>query len=109
MLNDRIIDESTYKELSPSGSKPGVLYGLPKVHKPCKNGVPPFRPILSAIGTPTYALAKFLVPLLASLTVNDYTVKDSFSFSDEIHLQNSSHFMASLDVDSFLNSILKNC
>ena len=66
-------------------------------------GVPRFRPILSAIGTPT--LAKFLVPILTSLTVNDYTVKDSFTFSDEICLQNSAHFMASLDVDALFTNI----
>ena len=29
---------------------------------------PPFRPILSAVNTPTYRLAKFLVPILKSLT-----------------------------------------
>ena len=57
------ISEETYKKLSPVGSKPGTLYGSAKVHKPLKNGLPPFRPILSAIGTTTYKLAKFLVPV----------------------------------------------
>ena len=28
-----IIDESTYKDIAPIGSKPGFLYGLPKIHK----------------------------------------------------------------------------
>ena len=84
MLNSRIFDEPTYKKRYPSGSRPGVLYGLHKVHKPCVNGVTRFRPILSAISTPTYALANFLVPLLTSLTINDYTVKDSFTFSDDL-------------------------
>ena len=42
-----IISESVYKDLFPTGSKPGILYGLPKVHKEnC-----PVRPIMSAIGT----------------------------------------------------------
>ena len=51
-----------YKDLSPSGSRPGIMYGLAKVHKIVTDGLPSFRPILSAIGTPTYKLAKFLVP-----------------------------------------------
>ena len=44
------------KPLLVSGSCPGTLYGLPKIHK---EGLP-FRPILSAINTPSYHLAQFL-------------------------------------------------
>ena len=44
----------------------------------------PFQPILSAINTPTYKLAKFLVPILKSLTSDNYTVKDSFALAEEI-------------------------
>ena len=33
--------------------------------------------------TPTYKIAKIFVPLLAALTSNEYTIKDSFSFSEE--------------------------
>ena len=59
-----------------------------------------------AIDTPTYKLAKFLVPILAPLTVKDYTVKDSFSFAEEIRKQDDSQlFMASLDVDSLFTNI----
>ena len=77
------ISEKKYKDLHPFGSKPGILYGRAKIHKPIEDGVPPFRPILSDIGTITYKLAKFFVPLLAPLTSNEYTVKDSFSFAEE--------------------------
>ena len=63
---------------------------------------PSFRPILSAINTPTYKLEKFLVPILKSLTSNEYTVKDSFAFAGEIVEQDSELFTGSLDVDSFL-------
>ena len=41
---------------------PGVLYGLCKIDKAIVDVCPPFRPILSTIGTPTYKTAKFLVP-----------------------------------------------
>ena len=64
LLKDKaIIDQSIYKNIKPVGSRPGVLYGLGKIHKETRNGIPPFRPILSAIGTPTYKLAKFLLQL----------------------------------------------
>ena len=58
------------------------------------NGLPPLRPILSTIATPTYKLAKFLVPVLSDITQNEFTVKDSFTFVDEILTQNSDHYMA---------------
>ena len=49
------ISSEQYKDLSPSGSRPGIMYGLAKVHKIVTDGLPSFRPILSAIGTPTYS------------------------------------------------------
>ena len=75
------------------------------MHKEINNGLPPFRPILSAIGTPTYKLAKFLVPFLTPLTQNEYTVTDSFHFAEEICEQNPNLYMASLDVDSLFTNI----
>ena len=66
---------------------------------------PPFRPILSANNTPTYKLVKFLVPILKSLTSNEYTVKDSFAFAEEVVEQDSEFFMGSLDVDSLFTNI----
>ena len=65
------------------------MYELFKVHKDIVDNCPAFRPILSAINTPTYKLAKFLVPILKSLTSNEYTVKDSFAFAEEIVEQDS--------------------
>ena len=69
------ISEETYNKLRPVGSKPGTLYGSAKVHKPLINGLPPFRPILSATGTPTYTLAKFLVAVLSDITQNEFMLK----------------------------------
>ena len=101
----KFVTEATYKKLSPVGSNPGIMYGLAKVHKPLKNGIPSFRPILSAIGTPTYALAKFLVPMLSPLTVSEFTVKDSFTFAAEITQQSGKGYMASFDVNSLFTNI----
>ena len=43
-----------------------------------------FLPTMSVAKTPTYNLAKFLVPLLEPITTNMYTVKISFEFAKEI-------------------------
>ena len=59
----------------------------------------------SALQTPTYNLAKFLVPILNPLTKNKYTVKDSFQFAEEICEQDPTLSMGSLDVDSFFTNI----
>ena len=61
--NKNQINEDLYDKLCPVSSQPGVLYGLAKVHKKVIDGYPP-----SAIGTPTYKIAKFLVPILKYLT-----------------------------------------
>ena len=77
-----------------------------KVHKGVKPGdeSPPFRPMLSAINTPSYKIAKFLVPLLADLTKNKYVSKDSFEFARNVRNQNPDLFMAYFGIDSlFIN------
>ena len=60
---------------------------------------------MSAINTPTYKLAKFLVPILKCLTSNEYTIKYSFVFTEKIIEQNSEYSMGSLDVDSIFTKI----
>ena len=99
------ISEETKRSLKPVGTRPGIRYRLCKVHKDIIDNCPPFWPILSAIHTPTYKLAKFLVPILKSLTSNEYTVNGSFAFAEEIVEQDSEFFMGSLDVDSLFTNI----
>ena len=53
LLDQKKIDEKTYNQIRPVGSRPGVLYGLPKVHKKDV----PIRPIISSIDTYNYNLA----------------------------------------------------
>ena len=53
LKNKKINSEKKYKDLYPVGSSPGILYGRAKIHETVKDGVPPFQPILSAIGTST--------------------------------------------------------
>ena len=85
------------------GTRPGIMYGLYKFHKNINN-VLPFRPIFSAINTPIYKLAKVLVPILIFFTRNEYTVKDSFAFAQEIE-QDSELFMGNLKVHFLLTNI----
>ena len=47
LKNESKLPNDVYTEIIPSGSRSGVMYGLPKIHK---NGTP-LRPIISAIGT----------------------------------------------------------
>ena len=82
-----------------------ILYGLCKVHTALSDVYSPFRLILSAIGTPSYKLAKLLVLKLSSIAFNKFTVKDSFAFAEEIVHQDIKLFIGSLDVDSLFTNI----
>ena len=103
-----------YDSIYPTGSRPGILYDSAKVHKPIIDNSPFFRSILSAIGIPTYNLAKFLVPVLSPLTVKEFTVHDSFSFAEEVVNFDANCIVASLDVESLFTNIpidktIENC
>ena len=74
------------------------------MHKLLKNGFLPFRPILLAIRTPTYKLAKFVVSVLSDKTQNKFTVKDSFTFVDEILTQDSDLSIAVFYVDTLFTN-----
>ena len=100
-----VFTDRQYASVAPTGSKPGTLYGLPKIHKTLVNNLPKFRPIVSMIGTPTYKLSKFLVPFITPITTNEYTVKDSFAFAKEVLEYDSNLFMSSLDVTSLFTNI----
>ena len=50
----------------------GFFYGRAKIYKPVKDGIPSFRPILSAIDTPTYKLSTVFVPLLTPLSLLEF-------------------------------------
>ena len=89
-----------YKKRKPRGSSFGVLHGLCKTHEKVLDKCPLFRPILTAIKTPSYNLAKFLFLLIELITKNNITVTNSFEFSKEICEQIPGYFMVSLDVES---------
>ena len=72
LKNQNEISEKNYVHLYPSGSKPRIFYGLGKTHKTLENGIPIFRPTLSATDTATYKLAKFSDKLLKPITTNEF-------------------------------------
>ena len=96
LKNNKEIFSNEYNLMYASETKPGILYGLPKVHK---RDVP-LRPILSAIGTAGYNIAKFFVSLLSIFTNNEFTINDTFSFVKKIVSIPDSHsyVMASFDI-----------
>ena len=102
LRKDKIIDDATFYKILSSGSSPGVLYGLPKVHK---TGCP-FRPIVSSVNTYNYNLASYLVSILQPISTNQYTVKDSFSFADWAKkYKHNNGIMCSLDVSSLFTNV----
>ena len=56
-------------------------------------------------GTPTYKLAKFLVPILSPLTSNGFLELDSFSFAEKFSSFCPDQFMANLDIESLFTNI----
>ena len=101
---DDEIDDETYKRVYPCGSRAGVMYGLPKIHK---EGVP-VRPIISACGTYNFRLAKYLDQILKPLIpTNNYIIKDTFDFVNKVSkLPNTpNQRMVSFDVESLFTNI----
>ena len=101
LKKDKIFDDATFHSILPCGSTPGVLYGLPKVHKPgC-----PFRPIVSSVNTYNYNLSSYLVRILQPISTNQFTIKDSFSFADWAKTFNhNNEIMCSFDVSSLFTN-----
>ena len=48
------------------------------------DSLPPFRPIVSSVGTYNYNLAQYLGSLLSLHLPSEYSTKDSFTFIEEI-------------------------
>ena len=87
-----------FKKIKAVGCRAGILQRLFKVYEPITDVSPQFRRILSATGTPSYKIAKFLVPKFSSSKYNEFTVKDSL-------LQVRKLFMQGFDVDSLFTNI----
>ena len=112
MITSNVLNEKEAWLLKPRGSKLPCLYGLPKVHKldrsALRHDVIPFRPILSMVGSPYHALAKWLCKVLSPIKneLCKHTVKDSFTFVNRIRDYNlSSSHMYSFDVCNLFTNV----
>ena len=100
LLKNGHLDRCVYDKIYPAGSQPARIYGLPKMHKAREpNSIPPFRPIVSSIGTYNYELAKYLRILLELHIPSEHCALDTFTCVREINeFPLSGKFMVSFDV-----------
>ena len=66
-----------------------------------------FRPIFAACNTPSFNITKYLVPVLSTLTTNEFTVDNSCKFSEhvtKIHNANNM-YMTTFDVESLFTNV----
>ena len=100
-----------YKKLYPSSSRPGLYFGLAKVHKLNDNSKSvnelPLRPVISNIGTATYEVSKFLADLLQPLTKSEFTIESTKDFIGRIRSKKipPDHELVSFDVVSLFTSV----
>ena len=76
LKNENVMSDELYHKLASTGSRHGILYELPKVHK----ANVPLRPILSAIGTQSCNLSRYLVSLLRDIFVSLFIISVTFFF-----------------------------
>lgn len=87
----------------------GRVHGTAKVHKDFER-IPPLRPIVDTIGSTHYGVGKFITRLLNPLTLNDYSLKDSFDAAARIgaipdSLYDEGYTMVSFDVKSLFTNV----
>ena len=82
---------------------PARSYGLPNIHK---HDVP-LRPIISACGTSTYKLSKFLTRILQIYTGKNFFIKDSTELAERLKEKtiNPDKTIVSFDVSALFTSI----
>ena len=107
LKSSNIITDTVYNDLFARGSGPGILYGLPKIHKKDFSSKFQMRPIFAAYNSASFKLGKFLVNILSPLTKNLFTVENSYNFSSDIvSFPNAEkYFMASFDVENLFTNV----
>jgi hypothetical protein len=90
--------------LRPSATVCPKFYGLPKIHKPNV----PLRPIVASIGSPTYALAKYLAEILKPVVgKTEHHVVNSKEFVTKMeHIRlGKNDILVSFDVVSLFTNV----
>lgn len=74
------IGKDVLEDILPSGSQPGKIYGLCKVHKANY----PMRPVISMLGSAEYKLAKYLDTFIKPNINEDFSVNSTKSFIERL-------------------------
>ena len=87
----------------PSGSQPGKVYGLAKVHE---EGTPP-RPVVSVLGTAEYHLAKYPFTIIDENMPSKYMLDSNVAFFCKLNQFRfiPSHVLVSCDLQSLYTNI----
>ncbi|XP_054706778.1 uncharacterized protein LOC129216588 [Uloborus diversus] len=104
LIKDSLIPPEIQRTIKKSEALPPRLYGLPKFHK---SGVP-LRPIVSAIGSPTYEVSKYIAGLLKPfIGLSSSFIKDSSDFVQKINLISlqPSDLLLSFDIVSLFTKV----
>ncbi|XP_044755068.1 uncharacterized protein LOC123314022 [Coccinella septempunctata] len=108
LVEKNYITEQQAKSMKTYNSVAPRIYGNPKVHKPGN----PIRPIISSINSPMTSLSRFMASILKAAynTDNDFYIKDSFQFSDQInnYILPDNYKIVSFDVVNLFGSLEKN-
>jgi len=99
----KFVDESIFREINPSGSQPGKIYGLCKVHKTGN----PLRPVVSMLNTAEYHLAKYLDRVIKPNLPSRFMLNSTKAFIDRIKefIFGPDSIIVSFDVVSLFTNI----
>ncbi|KAJ1208254.1 hypothetical protein NDU88_003640 [Pleurodeles waltl] len=105
--NDGLICEKEYRYLNPTTTRVPILYGLPKVHKTETD--PPFRPIVSTVGSITEPLSKFVETFLKTRVVQlPAYIKDTghiISILEGARFNPDTEFLVTMDIEALYTNI----
>ena len=106
LLHQKEIDQATHDHLrvSLNGSRPPLFYGTVKIHKPDR----PLRPIVSAVGSATYQLSKYVSNILAHYVEKSRSfLRDTKDFNQKLENVKiaEDEILVSFDVKSLFTSV----
>ena len=86
-LNNRCkrneINEAEKRQIRPMSAQLDRAHGLPKIHKVFAD-IPKFCPIIDTTNMPYYKIRRYLSSSLPLLTINGYTLQESFDAANKI-------------------------